>query len=151
MNKVASKKANGYNEFFKEKCRESNLKLTPQRFAVYQELLKSRDHPSADVIFRRLRKLFPNISLDTVNRTLLTFYKVGIAQIVEGSGVPKRFDANRDQHHHFRCISCNGIIDVYGDSFDNIKIPEEIKRQFIVMNKTVHLEGICDKCRGKPR
>lgn len=148
MDSLEGRKINKGIGLFEGKCKENNLKLTPQRFAVYQELLRSDDHPSADAIFRRLRNLFPNISLDTVSRTLLTFHKIGLANIVEGSGVPKRFDANVGRHHHFRCLGCNRIIDIYNEAFDTIDIPEEIQRQCSVTNKTVHLEGLCGKCRG---
>jgi Fur family peroxide stress response transcriptional regulator len=134
-------------EFFEKKCRENKLKLTPQRFAVYRELLKSADHPNSEVIYRRLKKSFPNISLDTVNRTLLTFSKIGIADVVEGSGEPKRFDGNVDLHHHFRCIRCNSLIDFYNDTYDNLEVPERIKRQFVVLGKRVYLEGICNRCK----
>ena len=84
-----------------------------------------------------------------MNRTLLTFQKIGLANIVEWSGVPKRFDATLARHHQFRCVGCNRIVDIYKESFDAIHIPEEIRRQCMVMGKTVHLEGHCDKCRGK--
>jgi len=54
--------------------------------------MKAKDHPSADNIYRRLVKKGPNISFDTINRTLLTFSKIGIVNIVEGYGQTKRFD-----------------------------------------------------------
>lgn len=149
MDKMQQNNPGRERDFFKEKCRENNLRLTPQRLAVYRALLRSKDHPSADVVFRRLRHSFPNISLDTVNRTLLTFQKIGLANTVEGSGVPKRFDATLAKHHHFRCVGCNLIVDIYCESFDAIHVPEEIRGQCTVMSKTVHLEGHCDKCRGK--
>jgi Fur family transcriptional regulator, peroxide stress response regulator len=134
---------------FKHKCRTNNLKITPQRTAIYSELIKSKDHPSASTIFNKLRKIFPDISFDTVNRTLLTFNEIGIASMVEGYGEPKRFDPNTEPHHHFRCIECNKIIDFHHRSFNNIKIPEEIQRQFTVLNKRVVIEGICNKCGKK--
>jgi Fur family peroxide stress response transcriptional regulator len=134
---------------FKHKCRANNLKITPQRTAIYRELIKSKDHPSASTIFNKLRRIFPDISFDTVNRTLLTFNEIGIASLVEGYGESKRFDPNTESHHHFRCIKCNNIIDIHHRSFDNIKIPEEIQRQFTVLNKRVVIEGICDKCDKK--
>jgi Fur family peroxide stress response transcriptional regulator len=134
---------------FKHKCRANNLKVTPQRTAIYRELIKSKDHPSASTIFNRLRKILPDISFDTVNRTLLSFNEIGIASLVEGYGEPKRFDPNTESHHHFRCIECNNIIDIHHKSFDNIKIPQEIQRQFTVLNKRVVIEGICDKCGKK--
>jgi Fur family peroxide stress response transcriptional regulator len=134
---------------FKHKCRANNLKITPQRTAIYRELIKSKDHPGASTIFNKLRKIFPDISFDTVNRTLLTFNEIGIVSMVEGYGEPKRFDPNTELHHHFRCIKCNNIIDVHHRSFDSIKIPGEIQRQFTVLNKRVVMEGICDKCGKK--
>jgi len=89
---------------FKAKCRQTGLRITPQRLAVYQELVKSREHPSADMLYRKVRKILPNISLDTVNRTLLTLAEIGAAFIVEGSGDVKRFDGRLDNHQHFMCV-----------------------------------------------
>lgn len=134
-------------DFFRDKCKEHNLKMTPQRVVIYKELSKSKDHPSADMVFKKARKTFPNISFDTVNRTVLTFARIGVVNIVEGYGDPKRFDPDIDSHHHFRCINCNNIIDFHNKSYDNLKIPEEIKRQFIVLKKKVCIEGVCDQCQ----
>ena len=80
-------------EWFENQCRQAGLKVTPQRTAVYQELLRTQEHPSAELLHRKLRKKFPSISLDTVNRTLLTLNEIGVAHIVEGSGDVKRYDA----------------------------------------------------------
>lgn len=134
-------------ETFYRRSKENGLKITPQRSAIYQELLKAKDHPSADIIYKRLVKRIPNISFDTVNRTLLTFSRIGIAKIVEGYGQPKRYDPDIDIHHHFRCMKCNNIIDFHNKDYDNITVPEEINMQFTIINKKVVLEGLCTKCR----
>jgi Fur family peroxide stress response transcriptional regulator len=133
---------------FRNKCEEKNLKITPQRTAIYQEMMGACDHPSADVIYRRVRKKFPNISFDTVNRTLLSFAGMGLVKVVEGRGSPKRFDPDTENHHHFQCVKCNAIIDFHNKVYDQLEIPEEIKGRLIVLNKKVVLEGICDKCRN---
>lgn len=132
---------------FKVKCREAGLKITPQRIAVYKVLIESKEHPSAEVVFRKVKEIFPNISLDTVNRTLLTLAEIGTAFIVEGSGDVKRFDGNLKTHQHFKCIKCKKIIDFHHKPFDNIPIPKSISKKFTVLKKTVYLEGICNSCR----
>ncbi len=134
---------------FQARCRQAGLKVTPQRMAVYKALIESKEHPSADMLYRRVRKILPNISLDTVNRTLLTLAEIGAAFIVEGSGDVKRFDANLQSHQHFKCIKCKRIIDFHHKPFDNIPVPKSISKKFIVLRKTVYLEGVCDSCRGK--
>ncbi|MBN1695302.1 transcriptional repressor [candidate division WOR-3 bacterium] len=134
---------------FEVRCRENNLKITPQRTEIYKELLKAKDHPSADMMYKRIKKNLPNISFDTVYRTLLSFSEIGIADIVEGYGEPKRFDPNIHDHHHFRCIKCGNIIDFRCELYDNIEIPEEIKKEFYVTKRRVILEGICKNCSKK--
>ena len=138
-------------EAFKAKCRAAGLKVTPQRMAVYEVLIKSNEHPSAEMVFRKVKKALPNISLDTVNRTLLTLYEIGAAFAVEGSGDAKRFDGNLKSHQHFKCIKCKRIIDFHHKPFDNIAVPKSISRRFTVLRKTVYLEGICDLCRKRGR
>ena len=125
------------------------MKITPQRIAVYKALIETTQHPSAEMVFETLRKTFPSISLDTVNRTLLTLNEIGAAFIVEGSGEPKRFDANLQAHQHFKCVRCKRIIDFHHEPFDNITVPADIEKKFTVLRKTVYLEGICDLCGKK--
>jgi len=136
-------------DLFRAKCKENNLKITPQRLLIYRELLKSKDHPNAEALHKRIKKIIPDISLDTVNRTLLTFSKVGIVKNVEGYGDPRRYDPNIENHHHFRCLNCNSIIDFDFKPYDDIIIPRDVKKRFSILNKKVLLEGYCDKCRKK--
>jgi Fur family peroxide stress response transcriptional regulator len=135
---------------FAEACKEYNLKTTPQRTAIYGELCKSKDHPSAQKIFKRVRVIFPNISFDTVVRTLSTFSEIGLADIVEGYGDVKRFDPNTDGHHHLRCIRCHKIVDFYDDSHNiTISIPHSLKESFTILRKRIVIEGTCDKCKAR--
>lgn len=133
-------------EWFIGKCRESGLKVTPQRLAIYRELLKNNEHPSAETMYSKIKQNFPGISLDTVNRTLMTLSEIGAANIVEGTGDARRYDVSKDEHQHFKCIKCKRIIDFHHKPFDDIKLPAYINKKFKVLRKTVYLEGICDEC-----
>jgi len=77
-------------EFFNGLCKKNNLRVTPQRSLIYKELVGSKDHPSVEILYRKVKKKFPAISFDTVYRTLLTFSKIGIADILTIPGEPKR-------------------------------------------------------------
>ena len=131
---------------FLRMCKENGLKITPQRMAIYKILLESDAHPCAKVVFSKIKSVFPNISMDTVNQTLLTLNEMGSAFIVEGTGDVRRFDANLKKHQHFRCLKCNRIIDFNHKSFDDICTPKDIVDRFKVLRKTVYFEGICDSC-----
>jgi Fur family peroxide stress response transcriptional regulator len=138
-------------EVFVQNCRRNGLKITPQRMAVYKTLLESKEHPSAEMVLGYVRRLFPGISLDTVNRTLLTLAEIGSASIMEGSGDARRYDGDIDTHQHFKCIKCKKVFDFHYEPFDDIKIPASINAKFKILRKTVYLEGICDSCTGKSR
>ena len=150
MREIAWKSKEKKIEAFKELCKTHNIKLTPQRLIIYEELLNSDEHPSTDMLYQRVRQTFPTISFDTVNRTLLTFYDLGIAGIVEGSGNPKRFDGNQAKHHHIQCVRCRRVIDIYYPSYDMLNVPPDISARHTVTNVTVHVEGMCEECKNKP-
>ncbi len=134
-------------EQFYRKCAEHGLKITPQRRLIYEELMRAKDHPTADAIYKRVRKKLPNISFDTVYRTLHLFSEIGIAKLVEGYGEDRRFEPNLDQHHHFRCLKCHAIYDFHCDSYDELPIPKDVGKYGLVVGRRVVLEGICVKCR----
>lgn len=136
-------------EFFKAKCRAAGLKVTPQRVAIYTELIKTNEHPSAEKLYGRVRRVLPNISLDTVNRTLLSLNEIGAAFVIEGSGDPKRYDGNLKTHQHFKCVKCRRIFNFHYKGFDDIEVPAYISREFTVLRKTVYLEGLCGSCQKK--
>jgi Fur family peroxide stress response transcriptional regulator len=131
---------------FIEKCRAHNLKITPQRMAIYGELLDSTAHPTVDAMFQIVKKEFPNISYDTVSRTMLTFAEIGIVDRVEVYGGAKRFDPNVKAHHHLHCVSCGKISDFHNDEFNHLEIPDQVRRGFTVLTSRVVLKGICDQC-----
>jgi len=130
---------------FHERCRKAGLKMTPQRMAVYKALVHTDVHPTAEEVYQMVRGEMPNISLDTVNRTLLTLAEIGAAFVVEGTGQPRRYDGGMEDHQHFRCIKCGKIIDFHYEPYDNIEVPGHIGN-FRVIRKTVYLEGYCADC-----
>ena len=143
---TSNKLISGDIERFHGLCKASSLRVTPQRVAIYKLLSNSTDHPSADSVYRQIRSEIPNISFDTVNRTLITLSEIGAAFIVEGTGDVKRFDGNLEGHQHFKCIKCKKIIDFHYKPFDNIEVPKCVEGKFTVLRKTVLLEGLCGSC-----
>jgi Fur family peroxide stress response transcriptional regulator len=129
--------------------KEHNIKVTPQRAIIYNELKNSKNHPTATYIFKKISKKYPSISFDTVNRALAVFTEIGLIGLVEPSGEAKRFDTNSSKHHHFICKKCGKIIDFNDNEFDALDIPKEISSRFKVDSLKVVIEGLCDECSKK--
>jgi Fur family peroxide stress response transcriptional regulator len=137
-------------QWFVDICCHHQLKITPQRVAIYRNLIRSDQHPTADMMFRQVRKEFPNIFCDTVNRALSTFAAIGVVDVVEVFGVPKRFDPDISDHHHLHGVSCGQIIDFENESYTNIDVPDAVAGNFKVISKRVVLKGLCHSCNAEP-
>jgi Fur family peroxide stress response transcriptional regulator len=119
--------------------------VTPQRTIIYEELLDSDDHPNVELLYNRVKKRLPDISFDTVYRTLVTFFELKLAGVVEGLSSTKRYDYNTDNHYHFICLKCGAIMDIMEIPF-NFKTPETIEKKYSPSNTRIIFEGICSKC-----
>ena len=135
--------------YCKERLENEGFRITPQRMTIFCCLVESKDHPSAEMVYQKVKKEFPNISFDTVNRTLLSLWEKGLIRIVEGGSGPRRFDANLKKHYHFRCSNCKRIMDFDCPEYDNLKIPEDIANSCQVFRQEIILEGLCPDCLQK--
>lgn len=129
-----------------ENLKESGLKLTPQRQAIYFDIIEDKSHPTAQTVYNRIKINYPYISFDTVNRTLLSFVEKGLAVVIPDQSKAKRFDACIDPHCHFSCLKCHRLIDVDYDFSNKINIPKSINKNKIMQTKII-FEGICDDCK----
>lgn len=79
---------------------EHGIRPTQQRVAIARYLLASEEHPSADLVWERVRAQMPTVSRATVYNTLALFVDHGLVRsyaITEGATV---YDPRTEPHHH---------------------------------------------------
>jgi Fur family transcriptional regulator, peroxide stress response regulator len=130
----------------REALKASGLRITPQRMAIYLQMLFSEDHPSVSDIHERVRKKLPSISLDTVYRTLWKFSELGLISPVTTSGDGVRFDSRISHHHHFICAKCGRTIDFENSRLDEVPVPAGVERMGEVWDVHMEVRGICKDC-----
>ena len=84
--------------------KEKKLKLTPQRLAVYNYLINTTSHPSADIIYTDIHVQYPTMSLATVYKALKTLVDVGLIQEINVGEGNFRYDGNSSSHPHLQCL-----------------------------------------------
>ncbi len=130
----------------REIFREKGLRATPQRLEIYQILAGVRGHPAAEDVFERVKERFPSISFDTVYRTLSLFESHGLLKKVHHLADKTRYDTNLIHHHHFVCVRCKKIVDVWWKAIDAVPMPEGVESLGVVEDRYVELRGICKDC-----
>ena len=127
-------------------ARQEGIKLTPQRLGIFEEIMASSDHPSAEEVYRRVRLRLPAVSLDTVYRALDTFEQMGLIARVEVLDDRIRFDPVVSSHPHLVCTRCKGIKDFSWPAVAGLEPPEGVKRWGLAIGIHVELWGICRRC-----
>lgn len=99
---------------------DKNLKVTPQRIAVFDALFQNKNHPSADDIREFVRKSYPNLAIGTIYNVLEIFCKKGILKKVKTDRDFIRYDIEQNRHHHLYCDECDYIEDYYNEELDEL-------------------------------
>jgi Fur family transcriptional regulator, peroxide stress response regulator len=123
------------------------LRVTPQRFAVYANLLSRTDHPTVEQILVDLNQDAPISSQATIYSSLQALRTAGlIREVLLEAGV-SRYDAKVEPHHHFQCQQCGSIEDIGWDmlpvvDFDRLRVGLQ------AMTYEVTVRGCCDRCES---
>lgn len=130
-----------------EEFRQLNIKLTPQRIAILTYLKGNKSHPSAEDIFRAVKKQFPTMSFATVYNTLEALKNKGNVQELKIDPGKKRYDPDTTRHHHLICTKCKSIVDIFKDF--KIGLSEDLTQGFDLHGNSIEFFGICSKCKKK--
>ncbi len=132
-------------QVFRERARSAGMKVTPQRLAIYSELVSRTDHPSAEDIYESLKNKIPGISLATVYRTLSFLEEHGLAVNVATVNGSARFDGNTALHGHLICRKCGKIEDVECSVSVESLVPQS--SDFELERCVITCYGLCSSCR----
>ncbi|MGD1873262.1 MAG: Fur family transcriptional regulator [Mastigocoleus sp.] len=125
--------------------KSKGLRVTPQRFAVYSNLLNRQDHPTAEQILISLNKNSPTSSQATIYSSLQVLRDAGLVREVLLEEGVCRYDANVSLHHHFCCKKCGSIEDIPWEQIEDISF-KSLRPGLTVDNYELTLHGVCDRC-----
>lgn len=129
--------------------RQNGLKVTPQRRAVFDALHQDTTHPTAEIIFDRVRAHMPTVSLRTVYQALNDLIELGEVQAVSIDDNAARFDPNISHHDHFVCKSCSRIYDVVASKPTLVSAQsegEDAAASYVVDSTEIFFRGLCASC-----
>jgi len=131
-----------------ERLKESNFRITPQRYAVLKTLAYGHDHPSAESIYTKLLEHYPTMSLATVYKTINLLKKEGEVLELEFSDLGNRYDGcNPAPHPHVICTQCGKILDPSQLDLDKITQKMMAETGFKITTHRLDFFGICSECQ----
>ena len=128
---------------------EKNRRISKQRQVILEELRKLNTHPSADEIYKVVRRRLPRISLGTVYRNLEVLAQMGEIQKLELSGSIKRYDWNTNKHYHIRCVRCDRVDDAPIAPLKQLEGELYESTVFEIIGHNLEFIGLCPECSKK--
>lgn len=136
----------------KSGLKKEGYKLTYQREAILQAILKNRDeHLSSEEIYNIVSKDYPEIGIATVYRAMQLFEKLHIVYKLNFDDGFSRYELNLGtedhHHHHLICLKCNKVIEVKLDLLDSLEKEIEKDGKFSIIDHNVKFYGYCSDCK----
>ncbi|MBP2031566.1 Fur family ferric uptake transcriptional regulator [Clostridium algifaecis] len=151
-----SKLSSGEIERLKNSLKEKGYKLTPQRRAIVDIIIKNEGkHLTTEEIYDLVKKDCPEIGLATVYRTVQLLEDIGVVCKLDLDDGCSRYEIIHEQeihqHHHLICTRCSRIIEVPDKLLEGLESQIESKYNFKILNHSLKFYGICSECLEKSK
>jgi Fe2+ or Zn2+ uptake regulation protein len=91
---------------------DAGCRYTAQRAAVFDYLEKVKSHPTAEEVYRAVRRRLPRISLATVYKALEALVEAHLATKLTNGDGSARYDCRGEDHYHLRDVATGEIRDL---------------------------------------
>ena len=114
---------------FKDALKANNMKFTPQRLSILQEVVESKEHRECDEIYMSLKEQNQNVSRATVYRTMDFLVDNDFARKIDIGDGKSRYETkiNHPHHDHMICVDTGKIIEFVSPEIEQIQ--DEIAEQ----------------------
>lgn len=130
---------------FRAFLKKRNLRQTPERFVILDEIYATGDHIDADELFFRLKQKGNRVSRATVYNTLELLLECDLV-------VRHQFGKNQAkyerafsywQHDHLICLDCNELLEFCDPRIQGIQEMIAEIYQFEIKHHSLNLYGHC--------
>lgn len=128
------------------KFHERGLSATPQRLAICEYVLSSKEHPTVDQAYKAVKKRHPTISLATIYQTLHLLVDLGLLQELGFGDGTSRFDPYVAPHVNIVCVKCGKIEDHESKSVSDFLSKMNAELGCVPVGQRLEIYTCCDRC-----
>jgi Fe2+ or Zn2+ uptake regulation protein len=137
----------------REILHQKNLRYTPQRQEVWDEICATKEHRDAEDIYNSLRKRQTNVSRATVYRTIDILVKNNLVRRLDLGDGRSRFENKIGiaHHDHIVCLDCRKIVEFMNEKIEELQEQVAKEMGFEIVRHVHQLFGRCldEKCPNK--
>lgn len=118
---------------------------------IIRVLRNTKSHPTAEWIYRRVKREIPEVGIATIYRNLKSLSSDGRISTIPSIDGINHFDGNVDPHYHIRCVGCGRIADIHESVDREIEARAAEKTGFQIYGHSLEMVGLCSSCREQGR
>jgi len=122
-----------------------DTRLTNQRIKILEHLKSVKTHPTAEMVYDKVIKELPAITLATVYRNLNLLADKGEILRLEINN-EYRFDGDISFHQHCVCKKCSKIIDLFQKEISGYALNKIKTNDFEPSSVNIIFHGLCKAC-----
>ncbi|GAC1324187.1 MAG: transcriptional repressor [Chloroflexota bacterium] len=97
----------------KEALKGRGMRMTPQRQLILDAVASMQGHASADQVYQHVVRVFPDVNISTVYRTLEVLEELGAVRHTHfHAGVAQYQRTDEAPHHHMVCSRCGADVEL---------------------------------------
>lgn len=117
--------------------------MTKYEKQIYNIVNVSREHMTAEQVYKQLQKIYPCVSRATIYNNLNKLCDIGIIRKVSLENSPDRYD-RIEKHDHLICQKCQKLSDICFDDLTQ-SLKQQFGEDFLFYDLKVFY--ICPDCR----
>jgi Fur family ferric uptake transcriptional regulator len=131
--------------------RERGYRITPQREAILDEVLRTDGHITPQDVARRVQRRLPAVNASTVYRTLTMLEEVGVVRHSHLERGAEYHRADEVEHVHLTCSRCGAEDDLSMEEAVSLREVIERHRGFAPDLTHFAIGGLCARCQRRRR
>jgi Fur family ferric uptake transcriptional regulator len=132
--------------------RQRGLRMTPQRQLILDAVASMHGHVSADQVYQEVVRVFPDVNISTVYRTLEMLEELGAVRHTHfHDGVAQYQRTDEAPHHHMVCGRCGADVELDLQLLQ--PLAQELLARYGFEADLAHsaIVGLCQACRELSR
>lgn len=122
------------------------MRMTTQRIKILEFLQGVKTHPTAEDVYKEVKKDLPALTLATVYRNLNQMAENGDILRLE-INKEYHYDADTSSHQHCVCKSCWKVFDLFQKELSEFALQRLNFRGFTPCSVNIIFYGKCGECR----
>ena len=127
--------------------RRRGYRITPQRQAIIDEVMRTEGHITPQAVARRVQKRMPAVNPSTIYRTLELLEREGVVKHSHLERGAEYHRAGESEHVHLTCSRCGAEDDLSMAEAESLRRVVQKHRGFLPDLTHFAISGLCAACQ----